>query len=204
MKICSKCKAEKPLTEFHKDRSSQDGIQSRCKSCQAEIGRKYNIANKERISERNRETYAANPEKFAAIKRVYRAENPEKVAACKRKHYAAHKDKFDARELEYRKSNPEMFATRSRNRRGRIRNADGSHTQSDVVSIYKSQRGLCASCHSKLFKSGKQKYHVDHIMPLVLGGSNLPENLQCLCPSCNLSKGAKHPDVWAKQQGKLL
>lgn len=204
MKICNKCKAEKPLTEFHKDKSSKDGFQARCKICQAEIGRKYNAANREKISARNRATYASDPEGFAALKRAYRAEHPERVAQCKRKHYAANKEKFDARELEYRKSNPEMFATRSRNRRGRIKNADGSHTQADVLSIFSDQRGMCANCNSKLFKSGAKKYHVDHIMPLALGGSNWPENLQCLCPPCNLSKGAKHPDAWAKQQGKLL
>ena len=33
MKVCSKCKVEKELSEFHKQRNSKDGYKSLCKSC---------------------------------------------------------------------------------------------------------------------------------------------------------------------------
>jgi len=36
-------------------------------------------------------------------------------------------------------------------------------------------------------------YHVDHVTPLVLDGSNGPENFVIACAACNLCKGAKHP-----------
>ena len=36
--------------------------------------------------------------------------------------------------------------------------------------------------------------HVDHIHPLARGGANGFENLQLLCASCNLHKGASLPD----------
>lgn len=58
------------------------------------------------------------------------------------------------------------------------------------------QEGKCNSCFSYLVIEGKNNYHVDHIMPLVLGGSNWPDNLQLLCPRCNMKKGSKHPDEW--------
>jgi 5-methylcytosine-specific restriction endonuclease McrA len=32
------------------------------------------------------------------------------------------------------------------------------------------------------------KFHVDHIIPIDEGGRSIPENLQLLCPSCNLHK----------------
>lgn len=34
-------------------------------------------------------------------------------------------------------------------------------------------------------------YHVDHVRPLAMGGSNNTVNLQLLCPPCNLGKGAR-------------
>ena len=40
-------------------------------------------------------------------------------------------------------------------------------------------------------------YHPDHVMPLALGGSNDAANIVASCPSCNMSKGAKHPIEWA-------
>lgn len=37
MKRCSKCKEEKELSEFHKDKQKSDGLYSSCRSCMAEI-----------------------------------------------------------------------------------------------------------------------------------------------------------------------
>lgn len=35
-KSCSRCRLVKPLTEFHRDSSKSDGVQSRCKACKRE------------------------------------------------------------------------------------------------------------------------------------------------------------------------
>jgi hypothetical protein len=54
-KVCSKCKKEKPLTEFHRCLKSRDGRQSHCIDCQ----RAANLANyykhKEKIQEEAQE-----------------------------------------------------------------------------------------------------------------------------------------------------
>lgn len=99
----------------------------------------------------------------------------------------------------YYKNNPERFASYSRNRKARKRKAEGNHSAHDIKGILKRQNHKCVYCDADL----RDGYHVDHIMPLVLGGSNWPDNIQCLCPRCNLSKGAKHPDDFAKEKGWL-
>ena len=207
MKACTKCGIEKAKAEFNKASRIKGGVRSTCKDCDAEYRAanrekiaEYCAANAERINARSAEYYAANRERLNARSAEYYAANREKIA----EYYAANAERIKARSAEYRNANPDKNATNSRNRRARKRNADGKHTAADIRAIFDKQQGLCANCQTKLFKSGSKKYHIDHIMPLALGGSNWPENLQCLCPSCNLSKGAKHPDEWAAANGRLL
>lgn len=48
----------------------------------------------------------------------------------------------------------------------------------------------CALCGEDL-GSDLSKIHVDHIVPWILVGDELPNNHQCLCPICNESKSAQ-------------
>lgn len=63
------------------------------------------------------------------------------------------------------------------------------------------QRGRCGYCRAKLVPD---KMHIDHVLPLALGGSNRRANLQLLCETCNLSKGARHPVDYARSIGRLV
>ena len=40
------------------------------------------------------------------------------------------------------------------------------------------------------------KLHIDHIVPVHLGGSSKPQNLTPACPSCNRRKGARFSRRW--------
>lgn len=230
MKKCSKCKIEKDLSAFSKQSRKKDGLRPSCKKCCSDADAIYRSENLERERSRHSAYYKENKEAYKDRSIVWRRENPEKYKECHdswkarnqqywKIHYSKNKRSYDARSKDWRLKNksktsvickkwaslnPEKVLEKSRNRRSMEAGAEGKHTAADVRAIFNNQRGLCANCHAKLLKSGKQKFHVDHIMPLVLGGSNWPSNLQCLCPTCNLSKGAKHPDTWAQQHGRLL
>ena len=99
----------------------------------------------------------------------------------------------------YRLLNPERLRALRQRRRARKFQVGGSHTGEDIKRLYKEQSGKCTSCKCDLSITG---YHVDHIMPLYLLGTNNKENLQLLCPNCNLSKGALHPDAWNEKLEK--
>ena len=47
-----------------------------------------------------------------------------------------------------------------------------------------SQAWRCKTCETLLPPS----FQVDHVMPLAVGGSNLPGNLAALCPNCHAEK----------------
>lgn len=108
---------------------------------------------------------------------AYRLNNRERVMAANKAWYEGNKDRYT------------IYV---RNRRIRMLGADGEHTKEDIYALFAGQNGRCAACVNDIATG----YHVDHVMPLVLGGSNWPDNLQLLCAPCNLSKGSKHPEVW--------
>jgi 5-methylcytosine-specific restriction endonuclease McrA len=61
----------------------------------------------------------------------------------------------------------------------------GTFTAGDIRRLYELQYGLCHWCQKSLSFSG---YCVDHVIPLVRGGSNTRFNLVLACPHCNLTR----------------
>ncbi len=89
-------------------------------------------------------------------------------------------------------------------RRARLASVGGDYTQADISNLFTKQGGKCAACKERLRKSGKGKFHIDHVIPISKGGCNDPSNLALLCPFCNWSKNDQHPDDWAKEHGLLF
>lgn len=173
-KVCRDCGEEKPASEFYANKENKDGLGPYCKPCNAARGSAYHAAHRERIATRKAEWREANPGYF-------------------RGRYAANRERQLALNRERVKDNPERNAAKARNRRALKRTAPGSHTAEDVQAQYDRQKGHCKWCDCKV----GDDYHVDHVVPLSEGGSNWPSNLVIACPTCNLSKHAKHPMDWA-------
>lgn len=93
---------------------------------------------------------------------------------------------------DWQKNNPEKCRLRNRHRRAKRLSAEGTHTQAEVELIFQEQGGKCSGCSQPL----DDTKHLDHFVPLDLGGSNSQENLQWLCQFCNNSKSAKEPSLW--------
>jgi 5-methylcytosine-specific restriction endonuclease McrA len=114
LKTCSKCKIEKPLTEFHKDRSTKDGHMCACKLCDKARKKAYYEANREKIKAHKKAYYEANREKISARKKVYREANPEKIKASQKAWYEANREKVKAHEKAYREANREKISARKK------------------------------------------------------------------------------------------
>lgn len=129
---------------------------------------------------KTRERRRKDPTKHRAGVARWKAKNPETAAALLHR---------------WKKANPErvrqLAVIGGAKRRARKTEAGGSFTATDIQNMMDEQDGHCAAC-------GKvpDKFHIDHIMPVVLGGSSNPINLMLLCPKCNRSKGSKHPEIW--------
>lgn len=214
-RVCNRCDKEQPISEFHKNKKGRGGHVAFCKSCKRIEMREYYVSNSDAIklraklweqnnAERSKETaklwVTKNLEKSRSIKAAWRERNreTENVRAAERR--MANPAARRASSIKYYQANRERYRTYLRNRRAAMRVAGGKHTHDDVSRLHSLQRGRCAHCG----KSLKDGYHVDHIEPIARGGSNAPENLQLLCPTCNKRKGAKDPIRFAQENGRLL
>jgi len=92
IKICYKCKIEKPINEFSKSKREKDGLQSSCKVCVKE----YRQANKDRTYKYNKEYNLANKEEIVKQRIGYRLENKEKIAKYNKEYRLANKGKLNA------------------------------------------------------------------------------------------------------------
>ena len=164
------------------ERTSKDAM---CVECARVKARKFRTANVEFCRARDRTYAQTNAAAMAEKKRLWDLANPGANAA---------------RARAWGKDNPERVLEHSRNRRALKRSAEGSHTAGEIAELVLIQRGKCANCRCSIKKSR----HVDHIMPLALGGRNDIGNIQLLCPPCNMRKHKKHPIVWAQEEGRLL
>lgn len=201
----------KSCEKFHvSKRSTKDG---RCCECEKERqqGSYWSHPEKKRIHGqldhyKNRDRNLARMQAYAndykneiAIRRgKHREENRDKLIADSKLWHSENKEHVSL----YRQVNAETYAAHARNRRARKRNAGGYHTHLDVLDILKRQNFRCVECGKSVRK--RESRHVDHVMPIALGGSNWPSNLQVLCAPCNLSKNDTDPIVWAKRKGRLL
>lgn len=84
------------------------------------------------------------------------------------------------------------------NRRARDLGLPGRIGCDDLRGLHESQGGRCCYCERPVDLHLPGGCELDHRVPLARGGSNEPENLQLLCPSCNRDKGALTPEHFAQ------
>lgn len=225
MKKCSKCGESKALECFSKGRSRKDGLQSKCRDCDAEYhadnrekraayNAKWRKNNRERVAADAAKYRADNREKIADMKAKYAVANPEKVAAYAAKYYAANRERIAAsqakyrsvnlentaeRDAKWRKDNPAKCQATSARKRARKRAAtDPNESEADRArtrAVYVIQQWL---------KEQGDDVHVDHILPLVEGGKHHFTNLQILSAEDNMRKNARAPNAAELESIRLL
>jgi hypothetical protein len=108
MKTCSKCNEDKDISEFHKNKSSKDGLKSSCKICR----NKDNIIRSKSESAiiKNKEYREVNREKLKAYKDNYYKENQEVIKQNAKKYYIDNKEHINTRNINYSIENKETIS----------------------------------------------------------------------------------------------
>lgn len=135
-KVCSKCKARKPLAAFARLASAVDGLQPRCKTCDAE----YRAQNKDKLADDNATYYAKNKEHHQKRRQANkRWLNDLKLGrGCDKCGYAK-----CARSLEYHHRDPQtkLFSISNRVNRGSRERLLEEIAKCDL---------LCRNCHGEV------------------------------------------------------
>lgn len=199
-KICTKCRIEKCKSMFYASKAGSNGLRAACKSCT----NKNNSERQSSIPGKRREYHSAwaakNRDRSREIKAAYRKKNPDKCKESETRWLIENPDRRKEACANYRIKNPENGRIHVQNRRARKVAAGGRLSKNLAAKLLVLQKGKCPCCHRDI----GSKYHLDHIVPLALGGSNTDDNIQLLRPECNQKKHMKHPIDFMQSKGFLL
>jgi hypothetical protein len=164
MKICSKCKEEKPLSEFYKKSTSKarsntaeiNTYRSECKLCK----KQYDETNKNWRKAYNREYRKTNMERLEKNRKIYYRDNFEMIQAKSKLYHAANKEERNDSSRQWRKENEEKV--RLIRKRYIEQNPERYYEQKRLASNkhYKENR---QSILNKQYLRNKKRYHSDSL-----------------------------------------
>lgn len=165
MKICQKCKQEKPLSAFGKHSSNRDGLQYRCKLCRKEDASLYfkSLPQEER-------------QRRLQKKREWKSENIDRVKSYQSMWYKKNRGKRNAYQMK-REAQKDL------------------RTPKWLTQQHFKEMQLFYEMAALLETVFPWKQHVDHIVPLqgkTVSGLHVPWNLQILSAKANIQKGNKY------------
>lgn len=125
MKTCSKCKIEKEVSEFTKNKTSKDGLFSQCRKCKnnrvdvnvieerlklgfktcgtCKVERPLSDFGKQKSS-KDGFRYRCRP-----CRKIYREKNKNEISQRRKIHREKNRDEINKRKREHRKNNPEYY-----------------------------------------------------------------------------------------------
>ncbi len=150
-----------------------------------------NGENRRRKLTRMAEWRSSHPEESKERKRAcYRKHATQYRAAAAAYHSSHRGDKADYDRVyhpAYLKAHPEVSRAGTAARRAR-KVSNGPVERILPSEIWKRDGGICGLCG---LAADARNWHLDHILPLALGGPHTNDNVQVAHPSCNLRKGAR-------------
>ncbi len=175
MKMCTKCKQDKPISEFGKAKLGKDGLRAICKKCHSNINSQWQKENIEILREKRRKETEENPELVSAKRAVYTMNRKEKMADYGKR---------------WRKANQGKVNAKTARRRAAKRNATPKWLNEDHLKQIEAFYIEAA----RLTKEIGIPHEVDHIVPVKgknVSGLHVPWNLRVIPRAINRRKSYK-------------
>lgn len=111
LKQCTKCKQEKQLSEFYKDKSKKSGYSSYCKACQKvyDDSRKNDEERNKRKREQRKQYYKNNKEKEDKRNSEYYYKHKEQCLEVSKQYYKNNHERCLKQAKQYRINNPDKL-----------------------------------------------------------------------------------------------
>ncbi len=174
MKDCRICKINKGSDDFYKRSSSEDGLRSECIACHNQHSKTY---------------YDSTQTQRVLFAKTRRLNHGTDINTKARQDYKNRPEYYSAKNHLYVVRHPEAGKLRTLRRRAKQKNGGKIPTKREILDLWGSYLGLCVYCTDKA-------EHLDHVVPIALGGTNDLDNLVPACAHCNHSKKDKQLLVW--------
>lgn len=141
-KTCSNCGEEKPVSEFHKNKLSKDGIQSSCRVCKNKYRREYHSKNKEKENIRSSNYYKENQDKIKKKTKEWYLENKNKAQEYSKKYRQINRHKISCQRKKHRSENLDDMRKQERERRDRDKKkiSDKAYREKNKEKISKTKK----------------------------------------------------------------
>ncbi len=207
---------------FRRTESKKDGCYPVCKVCRSPLTKASYARHQPQERVRRKARYHADPEKFRAESKRFREEHPEYMREYLAAYYDANKTTLNAdrrarywsdpeSERAYRRAyneanrekvragvrdwfrrHPHVPTLEANKRRARLAQVENTLTAEQIVELLEVFDYRCGYCLVDLRSLPKEFRTLDHMLPLVRGGSNTLDNVIPCCKPCNSRKKDRH------------
>lgn len=180
-KNCRRCRMTKELSAFRMNPRMRDGRSSWCADCHSAATQRWRKANQNQVIAYNEARRIVSPEGYRRV-----------CAVCSTSFVARRRDakicgagrckravEDQGKGVRMQASGPEML------------------TAPEMRAILDAATN-CPLCLTELTdeRGATNKKHLDHIVPLAVGGLHTAENVRVLCARCNLARPKDGSDLW--------
>lgn len=189
-KKCGRCNKFKKLYLFNRNSSSSINCTGNCKECQKQTSKKS--YDKLKGTRDHKQYYAEHREEKLARSRKYYQDNKEKVLSGQKQY---HKTK---------KGQKAMQRSHAKRRYLLEKNAGIPYTTEMCIDRDKmgGERPICILCGKPI--QHDRDIHMEHLIPVVMGGKNCFTNVGCAHSLCNLQKSKDAREITTEQVDDLI
>ena len=193
MKICTKCKVDKPLSDFNKCNKHKDGLRTFCRICQSIEKKKYRERYAFKVTAAKKTYYIKNKDKIAEKSKIWKANNKDKILKSR----IIHKKKYGNKTI--LQFNKDKILLQEKAKKGALRKEYKESIKNNNLIKTELQKFVAQEMYELAQIRKKQTgfdWHVDHIEPLSKGGKHAINNLQVVPALWNLSKGNRNNSIY--------